>query len=1010
MALQRQTIELPLIKGLDQKTDPKQTPIGKLQFAQNVVFNKPGRVEKRNGFTGLSKDIIDTNTTITDGQAVMNYKGELIAFDKQNAYSYVQGTDKWKDKGDFVSTTLGSTPITNPLAQDSRQDSARHSSGIEIVVYTRLQAGALKAYYTISDTNTGQTIVRDRLISNDGRNPKVVVFDSAFIIYYWNAADSRIYKGVLPVGNINATVTYSAITSAGSTVNSATSDYSVAVMNTRGLGKQIYLTFTNGDTTGGEKGQTIRRYISPSATTQATQTDFQRFDTATAACNLFYDPYHDGVGLLFGEFTYIQIKILSPNLIDGAGNADVVWFYQYDLAAYGAYHMSAVSKYRDTFELILFEDGMGIGGCSSINLAKVVTGKWSRLSVNLASNAFMYGDKAYIVVSAGPQGYGAAYYLVSEDCIISGRWYADQAILTENYRYLTSVNMVDDNTFDVALMFKTAFAEINGTDQIGLYRTTMDFYERQQSYSRGELGDNLYIGGGQVKAYDGVSFVEDGFAWNPSGSLTVQSPGTGSTYGYCFTYQWIDNWGNIHESAPSVPIFAKTSNPIGVSGSVVTASVLTLTLTEKAPLYGRSNVMIVAYRSQAAAPEGPYYQLPVSSSNSNNISGYYITLPVDNVPDSQLNNAGSPPLYTTGELPNYAPPPLIYVTSYRNRLFGLDSTNPLTIYFSKEVRPGIPVQWVDSFFIQVDPKGGPVTGLVGMDDKLIIFKDTSVRFISGQGPTADGANNDFNAGTLLITADAGCSEPRSIVTTPEGIIFKSKKGIYLLNRGLQVSYIGNPVEDFNDVAVTSAVLIPTQNQVRLTLENDVVLVYDYFVGQWATFTNIQAVDSIIWEDKHTFIRADGTVLDERAGVYTDNGSIIPMKIQTTWLGLSGIQGFQRLFRFYILGGYRSPHQFSVKLNYDFNENYTQQIIVSPETVGTYGSEVYGLSGSYYGGEYAVYQWDVRPERQKCMNMRVTIEDLPSSGSLEAGADISNLRFEYGVEGKGNRLRKQQIVG
>jgi len=48
----------------------------------------------------------------------------------------------------------------------------------------------------------------------------------------------------------------------------------------------------------------------------------------------------------------------------------------------------------------------------------------------------------------------------------------------------------------------------------------------------------------------------------------------------------------------------------------------------------------------------------------------------------------------------------------------------------------------------------------------------------------------------LIPTDTGTINPRSIVLTPMGIMYQSEKGIYLLDRSLQVSYIGADVEAY----------------------------------------------------------------------------------------------------------------------------------------------------------------------------------------------------------------------
>lgn len=121
-----------------------------------------------------------------------------------------------------------------------------------------------------------------------------------------------------------------------------------------------------------------------------------------------------------------------------------------------------------------------------------------------------------------------------------------------------------------------------------------------------------------------------------------------------------------------------------------------------------------------------------------------------------------------------------------------------------------------------------------MDEKLILFEDNRIFSLTGQGPTPTGDQNDFSEPSL-VTSDAGCIDPRSIVLIPIGILFQSNKGIYLLSRSLETKYIGAPVEAFNNQTITSAKLLQDQNQVRLLSSDGTTLVYDYFSINGARF-------------------------------------------------------------------------------------------------------------------------------------------------------------------------------
>lgn len=1018
MPLQPQQLELPLISGVDTKTDSKQLKIGKLSAAENCVFRKPGKIEKRDGFQSVSQNIIDTANIIQDGQAIMNFKEELLAFDKENIYSYVQGTDNWKDKGDFQSIYLTSQPVTNGTGREYSSDNVLHSSGLQAYVFTRDVGAVSTLFYQINDTATKQTIIGPVAITTQGRNPRVCVFENQFVFFYYNTNNNRLYRGVLSTGNIAAPVVFSFITDNSTNPNSPSQtyqSYDANVFVTATSGSQLYLAFSNNENTP-NPSISIWRYDDPAASIPASSGSVIS-NSQMKMGQLFYDPVSDGPSLIYTEAL-------------GGGDTWKLFGYNWDLqnvnystsetiAGAQLNRVTAVAKDANPREIVYFVDyqlgsqlfikSRGYDGSTFYG-----TGFTTQQILN-AAQAFVYSGKAYVIAVGGADIINgqSSYFVIDENGKTLGRFNNNTAggantvfvNSSWNLRWLPKTNVLSSTNFITSVRNVTEFGEVGGEQQTGITSVEFDFFEPERSYSRAEIAGNLFVGGGMLFAYDGQSLVEDSFNWNPKINSMTPSVGAGTTnYSYVAVWEWVDNAGYLHRSAPSAPYDIAISGAIGVGGvSVNTIQLFPLALTEKTPANNRSPVVCVLYRTKANSDV--YYKLPVTSNNNNNTTAQYITPSNDTTVDSDLVET----LYTTGDvLPNDIPPPVGSLVVHRNRLFLLDSTNPLVIYYSKQVNIANPVEWSDFQVINVDPTGGPVIALGSLDDKLIIFKKNSIRFITGQGPDATGGNNDYGD-TILITADAGCNNLRSIVNTPEGLIFKSSKGIYIINRGLQVSYIGAPVEAYNADFVTSAVLMAQNNQIRITLDTSKVLVYDYYVDAWAVFTQLSAVDSIIWNQLQAFISTEGKVFIETPNTYDDDGTPYSMSITTGWLNMSGIQGFQRLWKFYILGEFKSEHELSVNLYYDYNNAYSQNIIVQPVVPGYYGSgSPYG-SGSY-GSSFDLYQYEVRPSRQKCMSMKVQISDEAISGSLGQGWELSNLRFEYGVIGRGNRVRDAQIAG
>ncbi|MES1988920.1 MAG: hypothetical protein V4440_12990 [Pseudomonadota bacterium] len=325
----------------------------------------------------------------------------------------------------------------------------------------------------------------------------------------------------------------------------------------------------------------------------------------------------------------------------------------------------------------------------------------------------------------------------------------------------------------------------------------------------------------------------------------------------------------------------------------------------------------------------------------------------------------------------------------------------------------------DLFTIYVAPtigaqgNTGPLKLLAAMDDKLIMFKKNAIYYLTGNGPDNTGANNDFSD-PIFITATVGSANKNSLVLTPVGIMFQSDKGIWLLGRDLSTNYIGSPVEAFNNIAVVSAQAIPGTNQVRFMLANGITLMYDYFFQQWGTFTNLPAISSTLYLDKHTYVNRLGQIFQEQEGMYSDGSNPVLLSFTTSWLNLTGLQGYERAYFFYILANYVSPHKLTVQIAYDYNSAPAQSSVITPDNfTGVYGSDPFYGSGSPYGGTGTIEQWRVFLQQQKCQAFQLTItESFDASFGTNPGAGftMSGLNLVIGAKSGYPRLRASKSVG
>ena len=622
-------------------------------------------------------------------------------------------------------------------------------------------------------------------------------------------------------------------------------------------------------------------------------------------------------------------------------------------------------------------------------------------SVGLASKAFIVDGIEYFL-AVYQSVFQPTYFLIN---------YLGQVIAKLAYSnaggYLTHglpSAVTNDQLVSIAYLFKDLIQSVNKTQGLanaaGIYSQTgvnlVTFTINNMFMDSSEIGNNLNISGGFLWAYDGILPNEQNFfLWPDNVEVTTATGGGGliaQTYFYQALYEWTDSQGNIFRSAPSIPVSVVTTT----ATSTNTIYVPTIRLTYKIA----SPVKIVLYRWSTAQQN--YYQVTsVTMPTLNSTTVDYVTI-VDAQSDSAI--LGNSLIYTTGGvIENIGPPATEAMTLFDTRLWLVDAEDKNLLWYSKQIIEGTPVEMSDLFTLFVAPSTstqgttGPIRAVAPMDDKLIIFKEDALFYINGAGPDNTGANSQYSQ-PIFITSTVGSVNQNSIVFTPSGLMFQSDKGIWILSRDLQTSYIGAPVEQFNSSLVQSAVNIPETNQVRFTLDTGQMLMYDYYFGQWGTFVGVPAISSTIYQLMHTFINKYGVVYQETPNKYLDGSNPVLLSFTTSWFNLTGLQGYQRAYFFYLLGVYYSPHKLNLQIAYDYNPSPTQSTLISP----TNYTPAYGISSPYgegnYGGPGNIEQWRVFLSTQRCQAFQITLDEVfdPSFGaSTGQGLTLSGINLIYG---------------
>ncbi len=273
---------------------------------------------------------------------------------------------------------------------------------------------------------------------------------------------------------------------------------------------------------------------------------------------------------------------------------------------------------------------------------------------------------------------------------------------------------------------------------------------------------------------------------------------------------------------------------------------------------------------------------------------------------------------------------------------------------------------------------GPNTGLGVLSDKLIIFKRDKIYYAALEGLTDQGQSQ-----AIPIQTDDGCVDPKSVVSFGDGVIFKSGRGFCLLTTGAQIVYIGTAVFKYNSFSIQSADLLGDRSEIRFLLaQGQGVLCYNYYTQAWTHFTNHSYKAALALNNQYICMKSNGVVRVETPNAYSEIGSNIPMRIRTAWFDLAGLQGYQRVKTATIIGTYRSQHTLNVNVYTNYDDTTIKQTISFTSTT------------SQVGDETLQYVMHLNNMIQKCESIQFEIWDSGQGGTLES-CKLSNITLQVG---------------
>jgi hypothetical protein len=550
----------------------------------------------------------------------------------------------------------------------------------------------------------------------------------------------------------------------------------------------------------------------------------------------------------------------------------------------------------------------------------------------------------------------------------------------------------------------------------------IDFDAREPNrFESAELDNATYFASSMPWCYDGGYGHEIGFPCRPQSLLgeieafgaASSSPLVAGEYYVAACWESIDSLGKRSQSAPS-----KTHVTVA-QGQTIAIRFLNLCVTS------HHNVKLVVYVSNDG---GINYVRSAQIIENQVYQGEQREVELQ---DFQLFNANAPTLYTdSGILSNTTPPSARFACEFQGRVWFANDRN---VYPSRELVDGEEPCFNEALWFRLHHD---ITGILGFDDRLVIWHRNGIYWVAGDGPTDTGEGGAFSQPQRVPT-DFGCIDARSIVRTSKGILYQSSRGIELIDQSLAPRSepvsggIDRLLRESGYTEITTSCWDQRYALARFVLRNPttgycIIAQWHATFELWTTSGMPVVTDSGRVDTFGDIVSAFGSswmaVHDSPSGahatdplcyllrekqpgdslLYLDGFDADPhdyqMQVETANVKLDGLNGFARVRRAYVLA--KDLYEESGTPQTGFGLRVAIDYSASPEPESTWvtADDVDACKTESDGH----YRFGIHVAKQQCSAIRLVIRD---SGALE-----SNEQHSYGFTLVGFGLEWGQKVG
>jgi hypothetical protein len=956
MALQFQQQQVPFTYGLAEGVDPHQTPPGTLVTAENVVWKKSGRLEKRYGTRLLTKSI-QSGGNISAAARLFSRGSEIDLIDGTYIYSFSSGSSRWRQSNQIPEVGLTWPDTLVQTGQGALATDVAYAGGYIVHAWVTGNPGALAGtgalFYQVLDSTSGCVILGPSPLDTSGvSGVRVAVTGSTAYVVYTNGTTIKcqvLNLSTMAIGSgANLRTDYTSGAAGFFDAIVYNSNLTIAYVSSAAAPKLLLYSYNS----------TLVQQASGSISGEAAVA-FQGLSiAATLGDNLLWVAYATAALTRFAAANpSTLVQSVAPVTIQAIAATSV-----------------GVVRVDSTHALVAYEDGSANPSKVSTRLvssAGTVDAASARgtIGAKLLTRPFVLGSLFYVFVTdnvAATGGFYTGNYSALIECPTTG----DSASSSVAHRYvgkvdhlvagqplagqLSNVAAMSATSVVAPLLYQEIAAQSQKSILQGVRRVVCSIgSSRPQDFWRAvNYGSDIYLCAGVLTAWDGVRPVDYGFLRPPSLAQATPSTTGGTmaagTYFYGFTLEYRTATGTLHRSQVNSYNQSFTTTT-GTSSVAVNVSISTIS--NKSPpgtagalpgTNGGLPVQLPVFRTVASGSNlqrltvDPGFTT-VTVDTTSTLQSFTDTRPDSAVDGVSLTLLSRPGIYTLGGvLGDEQPPAFTTMALHKQRIWGIDGSGR-QMWFSKSFLDdyGTAPGFSTTFLVQFDK---PVTALASMDEKLIAFWSSGVwYFLGGDNITPNGLQTDLQ-GPIVVQSDVGCTNPRSVVSVPDGVMFQSDRGIYLLTRGLELVWIGRPIKDTLEAypSVTSATLVAKSNEVRFTCNNagttaGVELRYNYIEKQWSTVKYTDGAtygcpiaDATMCNGVYTWVTPSGQAYQEDTTTYLDAGSTwVPMTIETAWLSATGPLSFKSVRSFQLEGVSNTNHDLTISVGFDSDTAYAQ---------------------------------------------------------------------------------------